>query len=185
MGLRCPPYHTSIWAQHDQRLDVVHPKFGATMQLPITTLQTPGHTPDSLSWYDGDERALYVGDSFYETPAPILFPNEGGLKEWWDSLNTLIAFVEEQNAVQGVSRVTLSAGHVTAGVDALDCLKGVKEFMSRVLRDEVQFEEEPAKRGERFGAWSEEGGRFSLGAPLRLIEEGRKAIAGKEWRESV
>lgn len=175
MGLRLPPYHTSVWAQHAQALDVVHPKLGAQMHLPVITLHTPGHTPDSLSWYDTDERALYVGDAFYETPAPILFPNEGDLKAWWASVEMLVAFVQGQNT-EGKSRVTLSAGHVTTGVDALDCLLGVKDFMTRVLRDEVQFEEEPMKRGERFGSWREEGGRFSLGAPLRLIEEGRKAI---------
>ncbi|KAF1932774.1 uncharacterized protein M421DRAFT_249132 [Didymella exigua CBS 183.55] len=182
LGLRLPPYHTSVWAQHAQSLDVVHPKLGAHMQLPIITLHTPGHTPDSLSWYDADERALYVGDAFYETPAQILFPSEGNLKEWWRSVDMLIAFVQERNEA-GTSTVTLSAGHVTAGVDALDCLLGVKEFMVRVLRNEVQFEEEPMKRGERFGSWREEGGRFSLGAPLRLIEEGRKAILEREWRE--
>jgi glyoxylase-like metal-dependent hydrolase (beta-lactamase superfamily II) len=184
MGLRLPPYHTSVWAQHAQVLEVVHPKLGAQVSLPVTTFHTPGHTPDSLSWYDRDERALYVGDAFYETPAPILFPNEGDLKQWWESVDMLIAFVQEQN-VEGASRVTLCAGHVTAGVDALDCLLGVKTFMARVLRNEVHFEEDPMKRGERFGSWREDGGRFSLGAPLRLIEEGRKSISREAWMESV
>ncbi|KAF3036485.1 hypothetical protein E8E12_007313 [Didymella heteroderae] len=184
LGLRLPPYQTGVWAQHAQSLDVVHPKLGAQMQLPITALHTPGHTPDSLSWYDRHERALYVGDAFYEAPAPTLFPNEGDLKQWWESVDMLVAFVREQNA-EGASRVTLSAGHVTAGVDALDCLLGIREFMTRVLRNEVPFEEEPMKRGERFGSWKEDGGRFSLGAPLRLIEEGRSAIPVKYWMESV
>jgi hypothetical protein len=96
--------------------------------------------------------------------------------------------VQERNAEQtanGQSRVVLSAGHVTAGVDALHCLLDVKDFMRRVLRNEVHFEEEPLKRGQRFGSWREEGGRFSLGAPLRLIEEGRKTIPVNDWMESV
>lgn len=189
LGLRLPPYQTGVWAAHHQSLEVVHPKLGATMALPITTLHTPGHTPDSLSWYDAEERALYVGDAFYEAPAPILFPSEGDLKQWWDSVDMLVAFVRGQNAEQNAniaqSRVTLSAGHVTAGVDALRCLLEVKEFMRRVLRNGVHFEEEPMKRGERFGSWREEGGRFCLGAPLRLVEEGRKAIPVNDWMESV
>lgn len=129
---------------------------------------------------------LYVGDSFYdqespdsrsapwgrEKPAPILFPNEGNLHDWWRSLNMLIAFVEEKNAEEGGERVKLSAGHVTVGADALICLLDVKEFMEKVVSDEVQFEEQPEKRGERFGFWSEDGGRFSLGAPLRVIGGG-------------
>lgn len=184
LGLRLPPYQTGVWAQHCAALDVVHPKLGAQVQLPITTLHTPGHTPDSLSWYDSDERALYVGDAFYESPAPILFPSEGDLKVWWASVDMLVAFVQERNA-DGESRVVLSAGHVTTGVDALSCLLEVKGFMRRVLRNETQFEEEPMKRGERFGSWREEGGRFSLGAPMRLIEEGREAIPVDDWMESV
>ena len=91
----------------------------------------------------------------------------------------------EKNAVEGEKRVMLSAGHVTVGVDAMASLMGVREFMKRVLRDEVRFEEQAVKRGERFGSWSEEGGRFSLGAPVRVVEKGRVDIPGEEWRDSV
>ena len=154
------------------------------MHLPVTTLHTPGHTPDSLSWFDDEERALYVGDSLYEASAPILFPSEGNLADWWRSVDLLIAFVVEKNEVQSEKRVTLSAGHVTVGVDALGCLIEAKEFMKRVLRDEVSFEEQPLKRGEPFGQWQEDG-RFSLGAPLRVIHEGRLSIPEEEWSSNV
>ena len=96
----------------------------------------------------------------------------------------LIAFVVEKNEVQSEKRVTLSAGHVTVGVDALGCLTEAKEFMKRVLRDEVSFEEQPLKRGEPFGQWQEDG-RFSLGAPLRVIHEGRLSIPEEEWSSNV
>ena len=56
--------------------------------------------------------------------------------------------------------------------------------MKRVLRDEVTFEEQPLKRGEPFGKWQEDG-RFSLGAPLRVIQEGRLSIPEEEWRSNV
>jgi glyoxylase-like metal-dependent hydrolase (beta-lactamase superfamily II) len=185
MNLICPSYKTTTWAQHNHRLSVSHPRLEVIpMHLPVTTLHTPGHTPDSLSWFDEEERALYVGDSLYEAPVPILFPSEGNLADWWRSVDLLIAFVMEKNEVQSEKRVTLSAGHVTVGVDALGCLTEAKEFMKRVLRDEVSFEEQPLKRGEPFGQWQEDG-RFSLGAPLRVIQEGRLGIPEEEWRSNV
>lgn len=199
MHLHCPSYKTTMWAHHDNRVTIQHPKYDTPIHLPILTLHTPGHTPDSLTWYDEEERALYVGDSFYEqesndsraapwgreAAAPILFSSEGDLVLWWQSLDVLIAFVEEKNAVEGCKRIVLSSGHVTAEVDAATCLQDVKEFMKRVLRNEVRFEEKPPKRGERFGLWSEEGGRFSLGAPVRVIEEGRLGIAKEEWQNET
>ncbi|KAF2868789.1 hypothetical protein BDV95DRAFT_461538, partial [Massariosphaeria phaeospora] len=87
--LSTPVYETSMWATDRESVVYKHPS-GIDMPLPITTLHTPGHTPDSLSWYDVEERTLYVGDSLYEeesvdsktapwgreSPAPILFTNE-------------------------------------------------------------------------------------------------------------
>lgn len=186
MDLACPSYKTNLWAQHNTRLSVSHPRLAIIpMQLPVTTLHTPGHTPDSLSWFDDEERVLYVGDALYESPAPILFPSEGDLDEWWRSVDMLIEFVKEKNAVEGVRKVTLSAGHITVGEDALACLTEAKTFVKSVLKDEVHFEEQSMKRGERFGYWSEEGGRFSLGAPLRVVQEGRNRIPEEEWRDNI
>lgn len=182
LNLACPTYKTTLWAQHNTCLTVSLPRYKSPMHLPVITLHTPGHTPDSLSWFDEDERALYVGDAFYEAPAPILFPSEGVLADWWRSVDVLIAFVAERNGEGSMQRVTLSAGHVTAGVDAMACLIDVKGFMKRVLRGEVVCEEQRMKRGERFGMWSEEGGRFSLGAPLRVVRDGRLDILEEEWK---
>ncbi|XPS73741.1 hypothetical protein M3J07_005867 [Ascochyta lentis] len=196
MNLQCPNYTTTFWAHDHHRLTIPHPQLTTPLLLPITTLHTPGHTPDSLSWYDEDERALYVGDSLYEresmesrcspwgreAPAPILFPSEGDLTEWWRSVHVLLGFVGEKNKMVGRGRVTLSPGHVSVGVDAVVCLLGVNGFMARVLRGDVEVQEQPEKRGERFGSWVEEGGRFSLGAPLRVVEEGRLGIPEDEWR---
>ncbi|KZM26364.1 hydrolase [Ascochyta rabiei] len=197
MNLRCPVYRTSLWAAHDQHLTIPHPHLPTPLHLPLTTLHIPGHTPDSLAWYDAAERALYVGDALYErqspesraapwggeAPAPILFPGEGDLVAWWRSVHLLLGFVERRNAETACRCVTLSAGHVTVGVDAVACLLAVRRFMARVLRGEVEVREQPEKRGERFGYWVEEGGRFSLGAPLRVVGEGRVGIPEDEWRE--
>ena len=53
--------------------------------LGVSVIHTPGHTPDSLAWYDHFEMHLYVGDSFYEEGKDgmsISFPGEGNLIEW-------------------------------------------------------------------------------------------------------
>lgn len=86
----------------------------------IQFLHVPGHTPDSLAWYDLDEHHLYVGDTFYErkrskripelpddagqvpglpaTQAAIIFPEEGGnWIQYMSSLDMLLSFVMHQN----------------------------------------------------------------------------------------
>lgn len=50
-----PSYTISKWADHTEYFSVD----GKPMRIQF--LQTPGHTPDSLSWYDLDEHYLYVG----------------------------------------------------------------------------------------------------------------------------
>lgn len=194
--LIAPVYKTSIWAGDDEPL-YYKCSHAPEVQLPIVTLHTPGHTPDSLSWYDTEESVIYVGDSFYaqesddtrsapwgpEGPAVILFPNEGDVVAWWHSLGKIIKFVEARNR-EGDKRVTLAAGHVTSSADADECLRNVKLFMTRVLRGAASFVELPRKRGERFGFWHDKeahdrGYRFSLGAPLCVVEKGRQKLAAE------
>ncbi|KAK0944852.1 hypothetical protein LTR29_003665 [Friedmanniomyces endolithicus] len=72
------------------------------IDLGITIIQTPGHTPDELAWYDHDEMHLYVGDSFYregdEDEMPIIFPRYGNLIEWVFAMQKLAVFVRSENA---------------------------------------------------------------------------------------
>ena len=202
-NLIAPHYETSIWAGDNERIMYEHPS-GTVMHLPILTIHTPGHTPDSLSWYDTEERVLYVGDSMYgrvsddtqnapwgpEPPAPILFPNEGDLVAWWRSLTKLQNFVEMKN-LESDTKVILVAGHVTAMVDAYSFLISVKSFFAKLLRNELLFREQPLKRHERLGIWRENTnkdgtyGEFFLGAPLRLVKTARENIPNVEWREGV
>lgn len=195
-----PSYQPSIWAADNEHITYEHP-IGGIMRLPAITIHTPGHTPDSLSWYDAEERVLYVGDTCYEDesddsraalwgverPAPIVFPSEGDLLAWWRSVEKLTAFVEERNKEDG-ERVTLAAGHVTALVDAQTCLVAVKQFMSKVLRDKTEYKEWFPIRGESFGLWKDSAkrsgdavGGFRLAAPLRLVSNARQEIPKVEW----
>ncbi|KAK5452047.1 hypothetical protein LTS15_007770 [Exophiala xenobiotica] len=78
----------------------------------ITVLHTPGHTPDSMSWYDADLALLCVGDSFYlkethetrkapwgpEPAMPTMFDVESDLADLWRSTARLLLFVRARNA---------------------------------------------------------------------------------------
>jgi glyoxylase-like metal-dependent hydrolase (beta-lactamase superfamily II) len=109
-----PKYVISHWARHMAFLTLPN----AALRLQF--LHIPGHTPDSLAWYDLDEHHLYIGDTFYErkrakpipglpddagqvpglpaTQAAIIFPEEGGdWIQYMSSLDLLLSFVQHQN----------------------------------------------------------------------------------------
>jgi glyoxylase-like metal-dependent hydrolase (beta-lactamase superfamily II) len=110
-----PEYTVSHWAQHISFFSI------SGVPFRIQFLHIPGHTPDSLAWYDLEEHHLYVGDTFYErkrskpipeipdgagqvpglpaTQAAIIFPEEGGnWIQYMSSLDLLLSFVIHQNA---------------------------------------------------------------------------------------
>ena len=109
-----PQYKISHWAKHLGFLTITDVPFR------VQFFHVPGHTPDSLAWYDIDENHLYVGDSFYErkrstkipqlpdhagrvpglpaSQAAIIFPEEGGnWIQYMSSLDTLLSFVLHKN----------------------------------------------------------------------------------------
>lgn len=109
-----PQYKISYWAKHMSFFSF------ASIPFRIQFLHIPGHTPDSLAWYDVDEHHLYVGDTFYErtrspkfpelpedagqvsglpaTQAAIIFPEEGGnWIQFMSSLDLLLSFVKHKN----------------------------------------------------------------------------------------
>ncbi|KEF56813.1 uncharacterized protein A1O9_07003 [Exophiala aquamarina CBS 119918] len=127
LGLCAPKYDVGIWAEdysqvvYDRSPSPTIPQpdsqipspLAMTIQIrtPYTILHTPGHTPDSLSWYDAENRVLCVGDSFYlketpfsngapwgpEPPMPTMFDKESDLADWWRSLHKVLDFVVIKN----------------------------------------------------------------------------------------
>jgi glyoxylase-like metal-dependent hydrolase (beta-lactamase superfamily II) len=114
VNVATPKYKIAQWARHMNYFSLSGTAFR------IQFLQTPGHTPDSLAWYDLDEHHLFVGDSFYErkrskpiselpddagqvpglpaTQAAIIFPEEGGnWIQYMASLDMLLSFVLHRN----------------------------------------------------------------------------------------
>lgn len=93
-SLPAPEIQVDIWVDHNKPLTYTHAS-GTGIELGVVCLHTPGHTPDSLSWYEVQERTLYVGDHLYqresqdtrtapwgpERPCPIMFTLEGNLAE--------------------------------------------------------------------------------------------------------
>lgn len=112
MHVPTPSYTVSHWAHHLEFLADPYPG-PDPFPLRIRLLHIPGHTPDSLAWYDVDENHLYVGDTFYtRKPAPsslgsalslpeqdaaIIFPVEGDLIKYMASLDLIIDFVKFEN----------------------------------------------------------------------------------------
>ena len=119
LDLTAPHYSTNIWARHGERvyLPIAHPDHPTQIiDTGVMILHTPGHTPDSLSWYDESDRHLSVGDMFYarespdtrnpgengeggvwdrEPPMPTIFCADSDLFLWWRALQMLIAFVTD------------------------------------------------------------------------------------------
>lgn len=234
LGITVPEYEVGIWADdlQDVIVDRRLPRSTQPIYTGITILQTPGHTPDSLTWYDNtfSPPHIFVGDSLYErqsedtkrakwgreSPMPTIFTSGSNLADWSSSMDKMIAFVKERNKELKLTtseaedpdwmlvsqspgqayknmNVMLSAAHVTVSVDAEECLFDMREFMSRILRDEVPHrlvehkndsdiwlwdDTLDADATHKFETWQEAAkfGRFSVRAPLSLIEKERNRL---------
>ncbi|KUJ24302.1 uncharacterized protein LY89DRAFT_693021 [Mollisia scopiformis] len=194
-----PQYTITHWAHHLSYFSLPNiPPFR------IQFLHIPGHTPDSLAWYDIDEHHLYVGDTIYErkrsTPIPelpddagqvpglpatqaaIIFPDEGG--DWiayMSSLSLLLSFTTHKNDELkkrgSEKRVKVACGHLTYEADAEDMILQVKGLFERIIAGKVSVKRSGVKRGVVHDFWLEdegEGSKYSVMAPRRLFEEARR-----------
>ncbi|KAK5679064.1 hypothetical protein LTS10_008720 [Elasticomyces elasticus] len=176
----------------------------AKTDLGITIIQTPGHTPDELAWYDHQEMHLYVGDSFYHEGKgdnmPIIFPGEGSLIEWVFSMQKLAVFVRGENARAAAAseydssaqdaddewvhvkpaprRVKICCAHQTYSVDGAEILAELEAFSFRVFIGKVPVvASKKWHDDEIYDSWRESGKDatpMSIFAPRRLMEEARK-----------
>ncbi|KAI5118037.1 hypothetical protein M0805_009219 [Coniferiporia weirii] len=139
----------------------------------VQVLHTPGHTPDELALWDAAERMLYVGDTIYEWE-PVLFPLEGDIVRWFDSMDYLIAFVRDANS--GAKAVLINAGHDTSMVDALDVLLEGRAFIMDVLRGAERVKERRTVDGVKLVSYAQADGRFSLRCPEKLVADARERM---------
>jgi len=212
MGIPTPYYQVTKWAQAFERL-----KYSAAglkskgQDLGITIIQTPGHTPDELAWYDHPERHLYVGDSFYyegEDGMPIIWPGDGNMIEWVYSMTKLLGFIRSINSklsqaagneqlvdgdwVQVEGRVQISCAHQTTSVDAEQIIINAADFWFRVMGGEVPVVKSEEWLGEVYDTWRDRTTgpmKLSIRAPRRLMEDARDffitTVEGPDAYESL
>lgn len=178
LGIKTPQYVPTL-VPHLYPITSFGPE---TIPLGVTILHTPGHTPDEIALYDHAEMMLYVGDSLYEYE-PIIFPNEGSIVKWFESMDYLILFVEAKNSGPKTAsdgrEVQINSGHQTVLRPALEILLAAKAFMKDVVEGREKMKERREKRGEETVTYEQSGGRFSLRCPERLILEMQRT----KWNE--
>ncbi|KAI0360152.1 Metallo-hydrolase/oxidoreductase [Trametes cingulata] len=165
LGIRTPCYTPSL----RPHLSPILSADGVPLNMVL--LHTPGHTPDELALWDEGDGMLYVGDTLYEW-APIIFPNEGSIVVWLQTIDSLIALVEGSGKGE---TVRINCGHKTAMGPALEVLRSTRAFMVDVLEGREKVKSRMTKRGEEHVEYVQEGGRYSLICPERLVREAREA----------
>lgn len=213
-----PKYKVTYWAHDGGRLyathdaskdptaDLVvhqnHPTLNTAhdhrdVDLRIRFVLTPGHTPDSLTWYDEAEMCLYTGDSFYERSSlglmPIIFPKEGNLTQFNASLAKMLRLVRRENekaeremgvaqddeecdAVIVPKRVKIGAAHQTFGRDAEEMLLEVCALFRKIAKGDVPIVYTVKVRGEDNSLWLEgPKAKYMVFMPNRLLDESKKA----------
>ncbi|CZT22123.1 uncharacterized protein RCC_07992 [Ramularia collo-cygni] len=198
-----PYFQVTYWAPAFARL--THPLKHANeenlttakpVDLGVTIIHTPGHTPDELAWYDHDEMHLYIGDSFYEAgeeEMPIEWPVDGNMIEWVFSMRKLISLVESENSraakgeaededgwMQVARRVRLGAGHQTYAADAMDLMERLWDVWWRTVKGEVPVSRKRVLWGQEVLTWREndlKSGIYFEG-PASLMEDTRRFFEG-------
>ncbi|ORY16777.1 beta-lactamase-like protein [Clohesyomyces aquaticus] len=186
MGMETPRYKVTTWAADGERV-----KYGPDgLDLNLTVYQTPGHAPDQLAIWDSGERVLFVGDTAYEW-VPIVFPLEGSIPLYKETLLNLIKLVHDLNvdsresdatpsklssitapasARTHAKRVTMASGHGTSNVDAENCLKDVYDFLCQVQKGDIEPRDWGSFRGEELVCF-ETDGKISFGGPKKMFLE--------------
>lgn len=187
-----------MWANHLSLLSI------SGVPFRVQFFHIPGHTPDSLAWFDFDENHLYVGDMFYErhrrvsipelpddgespvaAQGAIIIPEEGGnLIELMSSLECILSFVLHRNQelrrqflarLVRIPRVQVGCGHLTHSGDAESMIREVQTFFEGIIAGSISASESKEQRGILCDLWVEPSeANYSLFAPRHLVQEARK-----------
>ena len=160
LGIPTPRY-TPTFVKHEGRIHEASHE--------LVFLHTPGHTPDELAVWDGDEKRLFVGDTLYEW-APIIFSKEGSIIQWFQTVDSLIRLVRPHPEAK------ICSGHRTADQSAMDVLQSAKGFMVDVLSRKEKVKRRFEARGEITVHYVQNGMRFSLICPERLVKKAQEVL---------
>lgn len=174
LDIPTPQYKITKWADDGTKLQHKDDDLG------LVFFQTPGHVPDELAIWDPAERVLFVGDSLYEW-APIIFPKEGNLVTFVQSMTRLRTLVDGWNESPRLKRVTIACGHCTDDTDAADLLRHVDQFVWNVVDGKEEIKQEENSRGEIVWTFEQEDGRLSMRTPKRLVDELRSSNTKNEY----
>lgn len=166
LGIRTPVFTPTLVPHNRPVLSA----FGTPVGM--TVLHTPGHTPDEIAMWDADDLMLYVGDTVYEFE-PIIFPNEGDIRIWLSTIDKLVAVVMSSTSP---AEVMINSGHRTTMRPALEVLRTAKQFMVDVLLGKEKVRSRTRRRGLDYVEYVQDGGRYSLQCPERLIREARDIV---------
>ena len=126
VGLTLPDYEITYWVKNHEEImwpppsasglskDRLRPSIpdkaavDTSQRTGVFAYHTPGHTPDSLTIYDGKARHMFIGDTIYERespdslaagepPMPIEFDVESNLADWFKSVEQLVRLTSEFN----------------------------------------------------------------------------------------
>jgi len=118
------PFHITDWIHGGEKIDLG----GRVLEV----ISTPGHTPDSISLWDAQNRLLFTGDMYY--PGPIfLFRPETDLDAYEASIKKMASLK---------AKLLLTAHNVAVG-DPAD-LPRVLDAMKQVRSGKIK----PVKNGE-------------------------------------
>jgi hypothetical protein len=95
---------------------------------------------------------------------------------WLRTIEYLISFVRQSQASDSDLDVQISCGHATASAPALELLGATKSFMMDVVRGREVVLDRWTKRGEETVKYQQDGGRFALVCPERLVLEVREEM---------
>lgn len=193
VGMQTPEYKVTHWASDGQ-----HVVDSAGEDLGLVIYQTPGHTPDELALWDPQERVLFAGDTIYEW-YPILFPPEGDLVLYSETLGKLRGLVEGWNKEMTTStdavsrRVTLACGHLTKEGDAAQLLSDADSFLYRITQGDVEPRDagvdkygltEPRQGGtpggDQLEIYGDEGSQVSFMGPIVQFSRLRQSASAVE-----
>jgi glyoxylase-like metal-dependent hydrolase (beta-lactamase superfamily II) len=164
VGMDTPHFKVTHWANDGENVT----------DSGLVIYQTPGHTPDELAVWDGDERVLFAGDSAYEW-APIIFPVEGDIEAYRESLKKMLLFVRGNNRKDGeerdCKRVSIACGHITKDADAEELLDEILEFLCMVERGEVESKAWRQFRGEEEVIYERDDSKLSFGGPKSKFDK--------------
>lgn len=129
---------------------------------------------------------------------PIIFPAEGNILHFVQTLQKLVVFVRDENIAEEQRtaererenehdfevlsrRIKVGCAHQTAGADAEEIMMTTYRLMKAIVDGKVPVVSSRKQRGEPVDLWQEsKTARMSVLAPRRLVENVREEIARRK-----